>query len=145
MHRHAARALVVIPAVASSMIVAVGCSSSGSNSIPQTSATAGTMSATAAACHKLEGTLAQAPATLGNVQQHPSSARADVTAFDSKLKMEAAASGNTSLTSAVSQFTSSVQKALASFRANQGSVAPLITALTQDSQKIVRACSNASG
>jgi hypothetical protein len=145
MHRHAVRGLVAIPAAAAFMIVAAGCSSSAHTSAPKTSPTASSMSATAAACHKIQATLAQAPATLAKVAMHPSSAQPQVTAFITKLKTEAAAAGNPALTSAVDQFTSSVQKALGSLRSNPGSVSSLTSRLTKDSQKIVTACNHASG
>jgi hypothetical protein len=146
MHRNAVRGLVVIPALAALMILVVGCSSSGHPPAPKTSPTAASsMSAAAAACHKIQATLAQAPATLGKVALNPSSGQTEVTAFITKLKTEAAASGNPALTSAVDQFTSSVQKALGSLKSHPGSVASLTSQLTKDSQKIVTACSHAVG
>ena len=146
MHRHAVRGFLVIPALAALMIVAVGCGSSGHPSTPKTSPPAThSMSATAAACQKIQATLAQAPTTLGKLALHPSSARPEVTAFINKLKQEAAAAGNASLTSAVGQFTSSVQKALGSLQSNPGSITSLISQLTKDSQKIVTACTHAAG
>lgn len=146
MHRHAVRGLVVIIPVAAFTIVATGCGSSGHTSAPKTSPTTGSsMSATAAACHKIQATLAQAPATLGKLAMHPSSARPKVTAFTTKLKTEAAAAGNPALTSAVDHFASSVQKALGSAQSNPGSISSLTSTLTKDSQKIVTACHQASG
>jgi hypothetical protein len=146
MHRHAARGFLVIPALAAVMILAVGCASSGHPSTSNTSPPAThSMSATAAACQKIQATLAQAPGTLGKLALHPSSARPEVTAFISKLKQEAAAAGSASVTSAVGQFTSSVQKALGSLQSNPGSITSLISQLTKDSQKIVTACTHAAG
>jgi hypothetical protein len=144
MHRFAVRGFIVIPALAALMILAAGCSSSG-----HTSATAshspGTTSGVAAACHKIQATLAQAPNTLGNLALHPSSAKSQVTTFINKLKTEAAAAGSPALKSAVNDFTSSVQKALASAQSNPGSITSLISSLTKDSQKISTACKNAAG
>jgi hypothetical protein len=146
MHRHAVRGFVVIPALAALMLLAVGCGSSGNSSTPKTSPSAtGSMSAAAAACHKIQATLAQAPATLGSLAQHPSSAKAQVTTFVTKLKTEAAASGNPALTSAVNRFSSSVQKALGSLKSHPGDVASLTSQLTTDSQEIVTACNRAAG
>jgi hypothetical protein len=146
MHRHAVRGFVVIPFLATLMILAVGCSNSGHTSTPKTSPSAtGSMSAAATACHKIQATLAQAPATLGSLAQHPSSAKAQVTTFITKLKTEAAASGDPALTSAVNRFSSSVQKALESLQSHPGNVASLISQLTTDSQKIVTACNRAAG
>jgi len=149
MHRFAVRGFVVIPALAALMILAVGCSSSGHASAPSTTppshSAPSTMSAAAAACHKVEKTLGQAPNTLGNLALHPSSAKSQVTAFINKLKTEAAAAGNPALTSAVNQFASSVEKALASAQSNPGSITSLISQLTKDSQKITTACKNATG
>lgn len=145
MHRHAVRGLMVISAAAVFTIVAAGCGSSSHNTTPKTSPTAtGSMQATAAACHKIQATLAQAPATLGQLAMHPSSARPQVTAFTTKLKTEAAAADNPALASAVGQFARSVQQALASLQSNPGSVASLTSHLTKDSQKITTACSHAA-
>ena len=144
MHRFAVRGFIVIPALAALMILAAGCSSSG-----HTSATAshspGTTSGVAAACHKIQATLAQAPNTLGSLALHPSSAKSQVTTFVNKLKTEAAAAGSPALKSAVNDFASSVQKALASAQSNPGSITSLISSLTKDSQKISTACKNAAG
>ena len=144
MHRFAVRGFIVIPALAALMILAAGCSSSG-----HTSATAshspGTTSGVAAACHKIQATLAQAPNTLGSLALHPSSAKSQVTTFINKLKTEAAAAGSPALKSAVNDFASSVQKALASAQSNPGSITSLISSLTKDSQKISTACKNAAG
>jgi len=146
MHRHAVRGFLVIPVLAALMTLAAGCGSSGHPSTPKTSPSAtNSLSATAAACQKIQATLAQAPTTLGTLVLHPSSARPKVTAFVAKLKQEAAAAGNASLTSAVGQFTASVQKALGSLQSNPGSVTSLISQLTKDSQKIVTACTHATG
>lgn len=146
MHRHAVRGFVAIPALAALMILTVGCSSSGHPSTPKTSTPApSSTSAAAAACHKIEGTLAQAPSTLGKLALNPSSARPEVTAFISKLKADAASAGNTTITSAVDQFASSVQKALGSLQSHSGNVSSLISQLTKDSQKISTACSHATG
>ena len=146
MHRQVLRGFVVISALAAVMILADGCGSSGHPSAAKTSpAVTSSMSATAAACQKIQTTLAQAPATLGKLVLHPSSARPEVTAFITKLKNEAAAAGNASLTAAVDQFTSSVQNALGSLQSNPGSVTSLISQLTKDSQKIVTACTKAVG
>jgi hypothetical protein len=142
MHRFAVRGFIVIPALAALMILAAGCSSSG-----HTSATAshspGTTSGVAAACHKIQATLAQAPNTLSSLALHPSSAKSQVTTFINKLKTEAAAAGSPALKSAVNDFASSVQKALASAQSNPGSITSLISSLTKDSQKISTACKNA--
>jgi hypothetical protein len=153
MHRHAVRGFAVLPALAAFMILAVGCGSSGHTSAPKTStprtspaATAtSSMSATAAACRKIQETLAVAPVTLGKLAQHPSSAQSKVTAFTTRLKHEAASSGNTALTSAVHRFTRSAQKALGSPQSNPGSVTSHINQLTKGSQKIVTTCSRAAG
>jgi hypothetical protein len=151
MHRFAVRGFIVIPALAVLMILAAGCSSSGHTSAPKTSPpatashTPGTTSGVAAACHKIQATLAQAPNTLGSLALHPSSAKSQVTTFVNKLKTEAAASGNPALKSAVNDFASSVQKALASAQSNPGSITSLISSLTKDSQKISTACKNAAG
>ena len=152
MHRFAVRGFVVIPALAALMILAAGCSSSGHTSAPKTSppATAShsapsTTSGTAAACHKIQKTLNQAPNTLGNLALHPSSAKSQVTEFITKLKTQAAAADSPALSSAVNQFASAVQKALASAQSNPGSITSLISQLTKDSQKIATACKNATG
>jgi len=149
MHRFAVRGFVVIPALAALMILAAGCSSSGHTSAPSTTPAShsapSTMSAAAAACHKVEKTLGQAPNTLGNLALHPSSAKSQVTTFINKLKTEAAAADSPALTSAVNQFASSVEKALASAQSNPGSITSLISQLTKDSQKITTACKNATG
>jgi hypothetical protein len=147
MHRFTVRGFIVIPALAALMILAVGCSSSGNSSPPKSSptATATHASGAAAACQRIQKTLAQAPSTLGNLALHPSSAKPQVTAFINKLKTEAAAAGSPALTSAVNQFASSVQKALASAQSNPGSITSLISQLTKDSQRIATACKNATG
>jgi hypothetical protein len=152
MHRFAMRGFIVIPALAALMILAAGCSSSGHASAPKTSppATAShsapsTTSGVAAACHKIQATLGQAPSTLGNLALHPSAAKSQVTEFINKLKTEAAAAGRPALSSAVNDFASSVQKALASAQSNPGSITSLISQLTKDSQKIATACKNATG
>jgi len=148
MHRFGVRGFVVIPALAALMILAAGCSSSGHTTPPKASPTTSapaTTSATAAACHKVEKTLGQAPNTLGNLALHPSSAKSQVTTFINKLKTEAAAADSPALTSAVNQFASSVEKALASAQSNPGSITSLISQLTKDSQKITTACKNATG
>src|SRR5215469_13377646 len=117
MHGFAVRGFIVIPALAALMILAVGCSSSGQTSPPKASPTAtsqsppSTTSGVAAACQKIQKTLAQAPTTLGNLALHPSTAKPQVTAFINKLKTEAAAAGSPALTSAVNQFASAVQRA----------------------------------
>ena len=145
MHRFAVRGFIVIPALAALMILAAGCSSSGHNSPPAASHTPGTTSGVAAACHKIQATLAQAPNTLSSLALHPSSAKSQVTTFINKLKTEAAAAGSPALKSAVNDFASSVQKALASAQSNPGSITSLISSLTKDSQKISTACKNAGG
>jgi hypothetical protein len=146
MHRFAVRGFIVIPALAALMILAAGCSSSGHTSPPATAShTPGTTSGVAAACHKIQATLAQAPNTLGSLALHPSSAKSQVTTFINKLKTEAAAAGSPALKSAVNDFASSVQKALASAQSNPGSITSLISSLTKDSQKISTACKNAAG
>jgi hypothetical protein len=151
MHRFAVRGFIVIPALAALMILAAGCSSSGHTSPPKASPTAtatqsapGTTSGVAAACQKIQKTLAQAPSTLGNLALHPSSAKPQVTAFINKLKTEAAAADSPALTSAVNQFASAVQKALASAQSNPGNISSLIGELTKASQKISTACQNAT-
>jgi hypothetical protein len=150
MHRFALRGFVVIPALAALMILAAGCSSSGNSSPPKASPTAtathsspAAASGAAAACQRIQKTLAQAPNTLGNLALHPSTAKPQVTAFIDKLKADAAAAGNSAVTSAVNDFTSSVQKALASAQSNPGSITSLISRLTNDSQRIAKACQNA--
>jgi hypothetical protein len=146
MHKHAVRGFIVIPALAALVILTVGCASSGHTPPPATSPTATSSTpAAAAACHKIQATLAQAPATLGTLAQHPSSAQTEVTTFLTKLKTDAAAAGNTALTSAVDRFTRSVQKALRSLQSHSGSVTMVISQLTKDSEKIVTACSHAVG
>jgi hypothetical protein len=152
MHRFAVRGFIVIPALAALMILAAGCGSSGHSSPPKASPTAtashsapSTTSGVAAACHKIQTTLGQAPNTLSNLALHPSSAKSQVTEFTNKLKTEAAAAGSPALKSAVNQFASSVQKALASAQSNPGSITSLISQLTKDSQKIATACKNATG
>lgn len=151
MHRFAVRGLIAIPALAALMILAAGCGSSGHASAPKTSppATAShsapsTTSGTATACHKIQKVLAQAPSTLGSLALHPSTAKAQVTTFINKLKTEAAAAGSPALRSAVDDFASSVQKALASAQSNPSSITSLISQLTKDSQKIATACKNAT-
>ena len=155
MHRFKVRGFVVIPALAALILLAAGCSSSGSGSPPKASPTAshsaaashsaGTSSATATACRKIEATLGQASNTLANLALHPSSAAPKVTAFLSNLKAEAASAGSPALSSAVNQFTSSVQKALTSVQSNPGNITSLIGQLTKSSQKISTACKNAAG
>ena len=148
MHRFGVRGFIVIPALAALMILAAGCSSSGHTSPPKASPTTSapaTTSGTAAACHKIQATLAQAPSTLGNLALHPSSAKSQVTAFVNKLKTQAAAAGNSAVSSAVNQFASSVEKALATAQSNPGSITSLIGTLTKDAQKITTACKNATG
>ena len=149
MHRFAVRGFIVIPALAALMILAAGCSSSGHSGEASPPATAshspGTTSGVAAACHKIQATLAQAPNTLSSLALHPSSAKSQVTTFINKLKTEAAAAGSPALKSAVNDFASSVQKALASAQSNPGSITSLISSLTKDSQKISTACKNAAG
>ena len=147
MHRFALRGFIVIPALAALMILAAGCSSSGHTSAPKTSPAAtapNTTSGVAAACHRIQTTLGNAPSTLGNLALHPSSAKSQVNAFISRLKSEAAAAGSPALSSAVNDFASSVQKALASAQSNPGSITSLISQLTNDSQKIATACKNAT-
>lgn len=151
MHGFAVRGFIVIPALAALMILIAGCSSSGNSSAPKTSppATAthsapSTTSGVAAACHKIQATLAQAPSTLGNLALHPSSAKSQVTSFVNKLKLEASAAGSPALNSAVNDFASSVQKALTSAQSNPGSITSLISRLTKDAQKITTACKNAT-
>jgi HPt (histidine-containing phosphotransfer) domain-containing protein len=150
MHRFAVRGFIVIPALAALMILAAGCGSSGHTSSPKASPTAthsapSTTSGVAAACHKIQTTLAKAPGTLGNLALHPSSAKSQVTEFVNKLKTEAANAGSPALSSAVNDFASSVEKALASAQSNPGSITSLISQLTKDSQKIATACKNATG
>lgn len=148
MHRFAVRGLIVIPALAALMMLAAGCSSSGHTSAPKTSPPATASSPTsgvAAACHKIQTTLGQAPSTLSKLALHPSSAKSQVTEFINKLKTQAAAAGSPALTSAVNDFANSVQKALASAQSNPGSITSLISQLTKDSQKIATACKNATG
>jgi len=152
MHGFAVRGFIVIPALAALMILAVGCSSSGNTSPPKASPTttapqspASTTSGVAAACQKIQKTLAQAPNTLSNLALHPSTAKPQVTAFIDKLKTEAAAANSPALTSAVNQFASAVQKALASAQSNPGSITSLISQLTKASDKITAACKNATG
>jgi hypothetical protein len=146
MHGHAVRGLAVSSALAALTIFAAGCGGSGHPSAPTVSPTApASGSAAAAACRKIQATLAQAPATLGKLALNPSSAHSAVTAFVAKLKNEAAAADNPALTSAVNQFTGSVQKALGSAQSNPGDIDSLISKLTKDSQKIVTACRHASG
>ena len=101
------------------------------------------MSATAAACQKIQATLNQAPGTLGGLVLHPSKARSAVTAFVNTLKSEATAAGNTALTTAVNDFSSSVLSAVGSLQTHPGGVTKLISQLTTDSQKIVNACKSA--
>jgi hypothetical protein len=150
MHRFAVRGFIVIPALAALMILAAGCGSSGHGSSAATSPTAtpthsapSTTSGAAAACHKIQATLAKAPSTLGNLALHPSSAKSQVTAFIDKMKTEAAGANNPALKSAVNDFASSVEKALASAQSNPGSITSLISSLTKDSEKITEACKNA--
>ena len=148
MHRFAVRGFIVIPALAVLMILAAGCSSSGHPSAAKSSppATASSpASGVAAACHKIQTLLGQAPSTLGNLALHPSSAKTQVTQFINKLKAQASSAGNSALSSAVNDFASSVQKALASAQSNPGSITSLISQLTKDSQKIATACKNAAG
>jgi hypothetical protein len=146
MHRFAVRGFVAIPALAALMILAAGCGSSGHSSPPKASHSApSTTSGAAAACQKIQKTLQQAPSTLGNLALHPSSAKSQVTSFVDKLKTEATSAGSPALTSAVNQFASSVEKALASAQSNPGSITSLISSLTKDSQKISTACKNAAG
>lgn len=151
MHRFALRGFIAIPALAALMILAAGCSSSGHTSAPKTSPAAtashsapSTTSGVAAACRRIQTTLGKASSTLGNLALHPSSAKSQVNAFISRLKSEAAAAGNPALSSAVNDFASSVQKALASAQSNPGSITSLISRLTNDSQKIATACKNAT-
>jgi hypothetical protein len=151
MYRFAVRGFIVIPALAALMILAAGCSSSGHTSPPKASPTAthstpsSTSGTVAAACHRIQATLAKAPSTLGSLALHPSSAKSQVTAFIDKLKTEAATAGSPALKSAVNDFASSVQKALASAQSNPGSITSLISQLTKDSQRIATACKNATG
>jgi hypothetical protein len=148
MHRFAVRGFIVIPALAAVMILAAGCSSSGHPSAAKSSppATASSpASGAAAACHKIQATLGQAAGTLSSLALHPSSAKTQVTEFINKLKTQAAAAGNSAVSSAVNDFASSVQKALASAQSNPGSITSLIGQLTKDSQKIATACKNATG
>jgi hypothetical protein len=152
MHRFTVRGFVAIPALAALMILAVGCSSSGHSPSPKASPAAtashsapSTTSRAAAACQKIQKTLGQAPSTLGGLALHPSSAKSQVTSFLNKLKTEAASAGSPALASAVNQFASSVQKALASAQSNPGSITSLISQLTKDSQRISTACKNATG
>jgi len=149
MHGFAVRGFIVIPALAALMILAVGCSSSGHTSPPKASptvthSTPGTTSGAAAACPRIQKTLAQAPNTLGNLALHPSSAKPQVTAFINKLKTEAAGAGSPAVTSAVNQFASSVQKALQAAQSNPGNITSLIGQLTTASQKITTACHKAT-
>lgn len=148
MHRFAVRGFIVIPALAALMILAAGCSSSGHPSASKSSppATASSpASGVAAACHKIETTLGQAPNTLSSLALHPSSAKTQVTEFINKLKTQANAAGSPALSSAVNDFANSVQKALTSAQSNPGSITSLISQLTKDSQKIATACKNATG
>jgi hypothetical protein len=152
MHRHAFRVCTFLPALAAVMILAAGCGSSGPSAKPKASASTSTSSSAsapassvAAACQKIQATLAKAPATLGGLVMHPSTAGPAVTAFTNQLKQEAASSGNPALTTAVNDFSSSVQQGLRSLSSNPGSANSLISKLTTDSNKIGAACSKAGG
>lgn len=146
MHLHPARRFVAVPVLAALMIVAVGCGSPSHSTASKSSSSAtATMSATAAACRKIQTKLAQAPSTLGNLALHPSSAKATVSKFTDQLKQEAATADNAALTTAINDFSASVQKALASLQSNPGSISSLISQLTKDSQKIANACKSAVG
>jgi hypothetical protein len=152
MDRHAVRGFTVIPALAAVTIFAAGCGSSSpsakSTTSPPASASSSapaspTASGVAAACQKIQATLAKAPSTLGSLVSNPSSAKPAVTAFTNQLKQEAASSGNATLTAAVNDFAGSVQRALGSLASHPSSVNTLISQLTQDSTKITNACKSA--
>lgn len=154
MRSHALRIVAFIPALAAVMILAAGCGksspSSGSTSSPPVSASTSasapaSTSSVAAACQKIQATLAKAPSTLGGLVLHPSSAKPAVTAFINQLKQEAAGAGDAALTTAVNDFSNSVQQALRSLASNPGSASGLISSLTTDSNKITSACSKAGG
>jgi hypothetical protein len=157
MYRHAVRGVVAIPALAGVLMLAAGCGSSAPSpsstqsnspsSTPPSSTPPSSSSAsgTAAACQKINTTLGKAPSTLGGLVLHPASARPAVTAFINQLKQEAASAGDATLTSAVDDFSNSVQQALGSLASNPSSVSTLISNLTKDSTKITNACSSAGG
>jgi hypothetical protein len=146
MRRHAFRVFAFTPALAAVMILAAGCGSSSPSAKSTTSPSASTSTSTvAAACQKIQATLAKAPSTLGGLVLHPSTAKPAVTAFVNQLKQEAAGAGNAALTTAVNDFTSSVQQALRSLATNPGSASSLISSLTADSNKITTACTKAGG
>lgn len=146
MRSHAFRVFAFIPALAAVLILAAGCGTSSPSTKPTASpSTSASATSVAAACQKIQATLAKAPSTLGGLVLHPSSAKPAVTAFINQLKQEAAGAGDAALTTAVNDFTTSVQQALRSLATNPGSASSLISSLTTDSNKITNACTKAAG